>query len=89
MSRSVCPDCGGGWTFDFAERRVYCKTCEMVNAVAAELFTASEPAPSAAAVDPGGEQVTSGPRAHESSVRSSPPPRPPEPEQPQPQLEKE
>lgn len=26
--RSVCPDCGGGWTFDFQQRRVYCRTCE-------------------------------------------------------------
>lgn len=25
--RSVCPDCGGGWTFDFAERSVYCRRC--------------------------------------------------------------
>ena len=28
MNRSVCPDCGGGWTFDFGARRVYCRTCE-------------------------------------------------------------
>jgi ribosomal protein S27E len=27
-SRSVCPNCGGGWTFDFAQRRVYCRMCE-------------------------------------------------------------
>ncbi len=25
--RSVCA-CGGGWTFDFAAKRVYCRTCE-------------------------------------------------------------
>ncbi len=25
---SVCPDCGGGWTFDFGQKRVYCRTCE-------------------------------------------------------------
>src|SRR6187402_838655 len=36
---SVCPDCDGGWTFDFAQRRVYCKTCEalkLANPVAGE-----------------------------------------------------
>lgn len=27
-SVSVCPDCGDGWTFDFAARSVYCRTCE-------------------------------------------------------------
>jgi hypothetical protein len=32
---SVCPDCGGGWTFDFAQRRVYCRACELAKAVAA------------------------------------------------------
>jgi len=26
--RSVCPDCGGGWTFDFLQKRVYCRACE-------------------------------------------------------------
>lgn len=26
--RCICPDCGGGWTFDFAEKRVYCRSCE-------------------------------------------------------------
>lgn len=26
--RSVCPDCGGGWTFDFMARRVYCRHCQ-------------------------------------------------------------
>lgn len=25
--RSICPDCGGGWTFDFARRCIYCKAC--------------------------------------------------------------
>jgi hypothetical protein len=30
---SVCPDCGGGWTFDFVQRRVYCRTCETSTAV--------------------------------------------------------
>ncbi len=25
--RSVCA-CGTGWTFDFAAKRVYCRTCE-------------------------------------------------------------
>ncbi len=29
-ARSVCA-CGGGWTFDFAAKRVYCKTCEAQN----------------------------------------------------------
>lgn len=30
--RSVCPDCGGGWVFDFRERRIYCRQCEAANA---------------------------------------------------------
>lgn len=25
---AACPDCGGGWTFDFISKRVYCRTCE-------------------------------------------------------------
>lgn len=28
----VCPDCGCGWTFDFQQRRVYCRQCESATA---------------------------------------------------------
>lgn len=47
--RSVCPDCGNGWTFDFLQRRVYCRTCEE--------------ATSADAVDPADGSTPDGPRA--------------------------
>lgn len=33
--RSVCPDCGNGWTFDFLQKRIYCRTCESAQALAA------------------------------------------------------
>jgi hypothetical protein len=26
--RSTCPNCGGGWTFDFKQKRVYCRQCD-------------------------------------------------------------
>lgn len=25
---AVCPDCGNGWTFDFLQKRVYCRRCQ-------------------------------------------------------------
>ena len=28
MSDHALCHCGGGWTFDFAAKRVYCRTCE-------------------------------------------------------------
>lgn len=28
LERSVCPDCGHGWTFDFATKHVSCKCSE-------------------------------------------------------------
>ena len=42
-SHSVCPDCGGGWTFDFGARRVYCRTCESATSAGAVDPSASDP----------------------------------------------
>lgn len=57
MSHCVCPDCGNGWTFDFQQRRVYCRTCEE-----------AESADAVARTDGDGQ---SGPRAQESSSSSA------------------
>lgn len=49
--QAVCPDCGNGWTFDFQQRRVYCRTCDERKADPARLTPHDEGKASGSATD--------------------------------------
>lgn len=48
MSNHAVCACGGGWTFDFQQQRVYCRTCEEATTVNAGATPSEEGAPESA-----------------------------------------